>query len=134
MFYLLKNILLNNKIILLKPLYIHWCNKNGRDWFQQSISKRSLINCVGCVVTWVTWVRGLRGSNFYVGCVGDVGLNIFYVGHNFYVGCMGQIHFCVGQNFLRESIFLCASRFFVWVKIFYQASKFLRGSNFLRWI
>ena len=67
----------------------------------------SLLNCVGCVVTWVTWVGGLRGSIFYVGCVGYVGQDIFYVGHNFYVGCVGQIYFCVGlcvgHNFLRGS-------------------------------
>ena len=120
MFYLLKNILLNNKIILLKLYIFTDVIKKGRDWFQQSISKRSLLNYVGCVVTWVTWVRGLRGcvgcvgpcvrrlrgSSFYVDCVGDVGLNIFYVGHHFYVGCVDQIHFCVGQNFLRGSIFL----------------------------
>ena len=120
MFYLLKNILLNNKKILLKLYIFTDVIKKGRDWFQQSISKRSLLNYVGCVVTWVTWVRGLRGcvgcvgpcvrrlrgSSFYVGCVGDVGLNIFYVGHHFYVGCVDQIHFCVGQNFLRGSIFL----------------------------
>ena len=62
---------------------------------------------MGCVGP---WVRGLRGSDFYVGCVGDVGLNIFYVGHNFYVGCVGQIYFgvglYVGQNFLRGSTFI----------------------------
>ena len=40
----------------------------------------SLLNCVGCVVT---WVRGLRGSIFYVGCVGYVGQDIFYVGQYF---------------------------------------------------
>ena len=65
----------------------------------------SLLNRVGCMVTWVTWVRGLRGSNFYVGCVGHIGQNIFYVGRNFYMGCVGQLYFCVGQNFLRGSKF-----------------------------
>ena len=66
--------------------------------------------CVG------PWVRGLCGSNFYVSCVGGVGLNIFYVGHNFYVGYVGQIYFCVGQSF-----------FFVWVKVdqFFYVSQHL---------
>ena len=45
--------------------------------------KGSLLNCVGCVVRWVTWVRGLRGSIFYVGCVGYVGQDIFYMGQYF---------------------------------------------------
>ena len=54
---------------------------------------QSLLNCVSCVIM---WVRGLRGSIFYVGCVGYVGQDIFYVGHKFYVGCVGQIYFCVG--------------------------------------
>ena len=58
-------------------------------------------------------MRGLRGSNFYVGCVGCVGLNFFYVGHNFNVGCVGQIYFCVGQNLLHGSMFLRDSTFFV---------------------
>ena len=65
-------------------------------------------------------MRGLRGSNFYVGCVGCVGLNFFYVGHNFNVGCVGQIYFCVGQiyfcvgqNVLHGSMFLRDSTFFV---------------------
>ena len=61
---------------------------------------------MGCVTA---WLRGLRGSNYYVGCAGYVGQNIFYVGHNFYVGCVGQIYFCVGlcvdQKFLLGSIF-----------------------------
>ena len=46
---------------------------------------------MGCVVTWVTWyvgfmgpwVRGLRESKFYVGCVGYVGQNIFFVSQHF---------------------------------------------------
>ena len=71
---------------------------------------------MGCVVKWVTWVRGLRGSNYYVGCVGYEGQNIFYVSHNFYVGCMGQIYFCVGQNFLRGP--LRESKIFAWVNFF----------------
>ena len=61
----------------------------------------------GCVViffmwvAWSTWVKilFLRGSTFYVG-------------HNFYVGCVSQLYFCVGQNSLREIIFI------TWVKIF----------------
>ena len=66
----------------------------------------------------VTWVHGLRGSNFYVGCVGYVGLNIFYV----------------GQHFTRAIIFTWVA----WVKIFYLGQSFLletiflRGSKFLR--
>ena len=76
---------------------------------------------MGCVGP---WVRGLRGSDFYVGCVGDVGLNIFYVGHNFYVGCVGQIYFCVGQSFLRGSIFLCESTFL------YELKRFCEGPSF----
>ena len=59
------------------------------------------------------WVRGLRGSIFYVGCVGYVGQNIFYVGHNFYVGCMGQICFCVSQFFLRDSKFFACVNFYL---------------------
>ena len=47
-------------------------------------------------------MRGLRELNFYVGCVGYIGQNIFYAGHNFNLGCMGQ-------NFLREL------NFFAWV-------------------
>ena len=62
------------------------------------------------------WVRGLRGSNIYMGCVGYVGQNIFYVGHNFYVGCVGQIHFCVGQTFLRG--YFRGLKFFAWVQQF----------------
>ena len=69
------------------------------------------------MVTWVTWVHGsvgawVSGSNFYVGCMGYIGQNMFYVGPNFYVGCVGHIHFCVGQffyvgqDFLRELKFL----------------------------
>ena len=61
----------------------------------------------GCVViffmwvAWSTWVKifFLRGSTFYVG-------------HNFHVGCVSQLYFCVGQNSLREIIFI------TWVKIF----------------
>ena len=45
------------------------------------------------------WVCGLHGSNFYVGCVGYAGQNVFYV----------------GLNLLPDSIFL-------------RGSKFLRGS------
>ena len=61
---------------------------------------------VGYVGAWVS------GSNFYVGCMGYIGQNMFYVGPNFYVGCVGHIHFCVGQffyvgqDFLRELKFL----------------------------
>ena len=56
------------------------------------------------------WVRGLRGSNIYMGCVGYVGQNIFYV------GCVGQIHFCVGQTFLRG--YFRGLKFFAWVQHF----------------
>ena len=56
-------------------------------FYKELAIDRSLLNCVGCMVTWVTWVRGLRGSNFYVGWVGYVAQNIFY---------LGQIYFCVG--------------------------------------
>ena len=65
---------------------------------------------MGCLVTWVTWVRGLRGlrgSDFYLGCLGYVSQNIFYVGHNFYVGCVGQIYFSMGQTFLSGSNLFC---------------------------
>ena len=48
---------------------------------------------MGCVGP---WVRGLRGSIFYVGCVGYVGQDIFYMGHNFYVGCVDPKIFCMG--------------------------------------
>ena len=51
---------------------------------------------MGYVGASFVWVRGLRGSNYYVGCLGYVGQNIFYVG---YVGL------CVGQRFLLGSIF-----------------------------
>ena len=51
----------------------------------------------GNVGPWVAWVRGLCGSIFYVGCVGYVGQDVFYVGHNFYVGCVG-LYFCVGPK------------------------------------
>ena len=60
----------------------------------------------------VTWVHGLRGSNFYVGCVGYVGRNIFYV----------------GQHFTRAIIFTWVA----WVKIFYLGQSFLLETIFLR--
>ena len=50
-------------------------------------------------------MRGLRELNFYVGCVGYIGQNIFYAGHNFNLGC-------VGQNFLRELNFFCVGQLF----------------------
>ena len=65
---------------------------------------------MGCLVTWVTWVRGLRGlrgSDFYLGCLGYVSQNIFYVGHNFYAGCVGQKYFSMGQIFLSRSNLFC---------------------------
>ena len=74
--------------------------------FEESAKSRGLRGNMGHVGA---WLRGLRGSNFYAGCVGYAGQNIFYVGHNFCVGCLGQICFCVGlcvdQNFLRGSFF-----------------------------
>ena len=88
----------------------------------KSNNKLSLLNRVGCVVTSVTWVGvllgsmgGLRGSDFYVGCVGYVRQNIFYVGHNFYVGCVGQI-FLLG---------LRGSKYFAWVNFFLRGSAFI---------
>ena len=44
-------------------------------------------------------MHGLRGSNFYVGCAGYVGQNIFYVGYNFYVGLRGSNILLRGLNF-----------------------------------
>ena len=46
---------------------------------------------MGYVGASFVWVRGLRGSNYYVGCLGYVGQNIFYVGHNFYVELRGSL-------------------------------------------
>ena len=70
---------------------------------------------MGCVGPWEC---GLRGSNFYVGCVGYVGQNVFYVGQHFtwviiftrvalvkYIFARAKV-FCVGKNFftfLRRS-------------------------------
>ena len=99
----------------------------------ESAKLRGLRGNVVYVGAWVVSVRCVRGfheSNFYVGCLGYVGLNIFYVVHNFYVGCVGQIYFCLGQIFLCGSIFLRESTFFAWVIIFLRGSKFLRGSIF----
>ena len=87
-----------------------------------------LLNHVGCVVTFATWIGGLRGyvsrwiawvcgSNFYIGCLGYVDQNIFYVGHSFYVDCVGQIFFaCVN--------------FFAWVKLFCRSIFFVSFQNF----
>ena len=88
------------------------------------------------MVTWFTWVRGLsglRGSNFYVGCVGYMGQNSFYVGQHFtlviiftwvawvkYIFvwvicfCVGLcVGLCMGQNFLRGSIFFVLVNFYL---------------------
>ena len=79
------------------------------------------MGCVGLLV------RGLRGSNFYVGCVGYVGQNIFlhvlafYVGNNFYVGC-------VGQNFLLGS--LRGSKVFAWVQNFLVGQVLFTGRDY----
>ena len=54
----------------------------------------------------IVWVHGFCGSNYYMGCVGYMGQNIFLHGSTFYVGC-------VGQKFLRGS--LCGSKFFACV-------------------
>ena len=98
-------------------------NKKSRDWLQvfafkwlfhnESAKLRGLRGNMGYVGSWVAWAHGLRGSHFYVGGV----------------GCGGRIYFCVGQNYLRGSIFLRGSSFFPWLKIFW-VSKFLRGSIF----
>ena len=96
-----------------------------RTWSFSDSNESSLLNCVGCVETWVTWVawialvKLLRGSTCYVG-------------HNFYVGCVGQIYFCVGQNFLRGSIFLRGSTFFAWVKNLCEGLSF-PVVNFFLW-
>ena len=75
----------------------------------------SLLNRVGYVGPLV------RGSNLYVGCVGYVGQNIFYVGHNFYVGCVGQFFFAW--------IFVSVKNFYVGLcllsKIFYLLDKII---------
>ena len=74
----------------------------------ESTKLRGLRDNVGCVDP---WVRGLRGSNFYVGCVGYVGQNIFYVSQGvtrviILRGLRGSsIYFFVGQRFLQGSIF-----------------------------
>ena len=74
----------------------------------ESTKLRGLRDNVGCVDP---WVRGLRGSNFYVGCVGYVGQNIFYV------GCVGPNFFCVGlcvvQNFSRGSKIFALVKFYL---------------------
>ena len=56
------------------------------------------------------WVGGLHGPNFYVGCVGYVGQNIFYVGQHFtwviiFTWVARVKFFCVGQFFLHGSKF-----------------------------
>ena len=83
------------------------------------------------MVTWFTWVRGLRelrGSTFYVGCVGYMGQNSFYVGQHFtwviiftWVGWVKYI-------FVRVIFFAWV---FVWVKIFYVGQFFLLWSTFI---
>ena len=68
------------------------------------------------------WVGGLHGRNFYLGCVGYVGQNIFYVGQHFtwviiFTWVARVKFFCVGQffhmvqNFLRESKLFTGSKF-----------------------
>ena len=42
--------------------------------FEESAKSRGLRGNMGHVGA---WVRGLRGSNFYAGCVGHAGQNIF---------------------------------------------------------
>ena len=74
-------------------------------------------------------LRELRGSTFYVGCVGYMGQNSFYVGQHFtwviiftwvarvkyifvWVICF-CVGLCVGQNFLRGSIFFVLVSFYL---------------------
>ena len=89
---------------------------------QFSCFQPSLLNCMGCVVTCVTWVRGLPGSIFYVGCVGYVGPDIFYVGQNFRWAIIFtwfpwvKYIFAWVRNFLRKS--LRGSEIFAWVNFY----------------
>ena len=72
----------------------------------ESAKSRELRGNVGCVGS---WVRDLRGSNYYVGCVGYVDQNIFYVVITFtWVAWVNYIfawvfawvkNFCLGQFF-----------------------------------
>ena len=75
------------------------------------------------------WVRGLRGSKFYVGSVGYMRQNIFYVGQHFtwviiftWVAWVKYI-FAWVQKFLRGS--LCGS----FLAIFCVVHNFLRESK-----
>ena len=62
------------------------------------------------------WVRGLGGSNFYVGCVGYMGQNTFYVGHHF-----KWVIIFTWVAWVKYT--------FPWVKLFLCGQNFLRGSN-----
>ena len=77
-------------------------------------------------------MRRLCGPNFYVGCMGYVGQNMFYMGHNFYVRFMGQIYSCVGQNSCVGQFVFCGSKSYR--LNFLRGSKFLHGSTFWGWV
>ena len=82
---------------------------------------------MGRVVTWVAWVCELRGSNVYVGCMGYVGQNIFYVGHHFMWVVIFTWVAWVKYTFAWVKLFLGGSKFFC-VGLF-MGQKILRGSN-----
>ena len=63
---------------------------------------------MGCVGP---WLGGLCGLNFYLGGVGYVGQNVFYVGQ----------HFTWVTTFTWVAWFQCV---FAWVKIFMRGSIF----------
>ena len=91
----------------------HSLSFSGFPWYPRGIREYAKLR--GLRGAWVGWVifllglRGLHGSKYLLPG------STCYVGHKFNLRCMGQIYFCVGQNSLRGSIFLCGSTIFAWV-------------------
>ena len=90
----------------------------------ESAKSRGLRGNVGYVDAWVAW---LRGSNFYVGCVGYVGQNIFYVGQHFTWVIIFTWVAWVKYIFAWVNFFCVNPNFFALVKIVYVAPKLFRG-------
>ena len=71
---------------------------------------------MSCVVT---WIRGLRVSNFYMGCVGYVGQNIFYVGQHFtWVAWVAWANYIFAWVFAWVQSFYVGEFFFAWVNFY----------------
>ena len=73
---------------------------------------------MGCVGP---WLGGLRGLNFYLGGVGYVGQNVFYVGQ----------HFTWVTTFTWVAWVQCV---FAWVNFFYMCQNFLRELKLFAWV